>query len=165
MREPALGILGALVQLLDEQTSYGGTAVPVYTGVPKGAPDNYIVLEGFRFIEDLTKDYFGGPARLDIRIVTKMRKGAVSKLPMYSISQQVLQLVKDSKTRTFDLNEGLINLHTYVEDTREIEEYGNDGIVFSQLISLRVIYQENGDYLLWEAGSNLLWAAGSRIKI
>ena len=134
MREPALGILGALVQLLDEQTSYDGTAVPVYTGVPKSAPDNYIVLEGFRFIEDLTKDIFGGPARLDIRIVTKMRKGAVSKLPMYSISQQVLQLVKDSKTRTFDLNEGLINLHTYVEDTREIEEYGNDGIVFSQLI-------------------------------
>ena len=165
MREPALGILSALVQLLDGNISYNGSDVPVYTGVPKSAPSNYIVLEGFRFIEDLTKDYFGGPARLDIRIVTKQRKGGVSKLPMYAISQQVLQLVKDSKSTTFDLNEGLLNLHTYIEDTREIEEYGSDGVIFSQLISLRVIYQENGDYLLWEAGSNLLWASSSRIKI
>ena len=78
MKNPAVGVLSALIDLLDGNLSYQGQNVPVYTSVPANVGTKYVYISSFRFVEDLTKDYstqYGVVSKADL----KKKPGSVVK--------------------------------------------------------------------------------------
>jgi hypothetical protein len=170
MKNPAIGVLSALIELLDGNLSYQGANIPVFTSVPANAGEMYVYFDGLQFEEDLTKEDFGGILTLDMRVVTRMHKNMVSRLPAHTITGQALNLVKPNRTSRLTFNDGLLDLHALVRDTQEFDEYDGDEIIVSNLVTWRFIYQEvsapvSNDFLLAETGSFLLAGIGSKIKV
>lgn len=169
MKDPAIGVLAGLITALDGNIKHEGQNVPVFSSIPADAGNKYIYFDSFRFNEDLTKEDFGGEIRVDMQVVVRQPKGAVSRLPMHVITQEALGIIKPRRTSRIAFEGGVINLHTQVEDTRAFEEYDGDQVLTINIISLKFIYQEEQtpettDYLIAEVGEYLLAEIGSKIK-
>lgn len=90
-------ILQAFYNVLDANVTYGGNAVPVYTGLPKttsGTASDYIYIGEVTQVDWEGADNFGTEETLTIQIVCRDRGDVVSKKKLADISSQVMGLLK-----------------------------------------------------------------------
>lgn len=98
MKDPAGAVRSWLYGVLNTHVTYGGANVPVYSFVPKDAAKPYIYLaEQSSPAEDGTKDCYILKHNFTIEIYTSHTGNDASYIPVNTISDSVLQLIR---TRT-----------------------------------------------------------------
>jgi hypothetical protein len=144
MRHPALGIVKGVYSALNGNVTLGGETIPVYSTMPQGVEGYYIYISSLRNQEDYTKQNFGGTVRFDVKVISPTLEDSGSKLGMYDIATQVMEILRPTRAGNLALDDDLKNKLFYLEDSRELEDVTPTGKNYQVVLSMLCEYEQNG---------------------
>ena len=139
MKDSTTELYEAVYTMLNGNLIYNTVNYPVYTSVPKSADYNYVVLKDVTFLDDGTQDTYISDCTMLIDIVTGGFKNRGTKVPMNSISSQILQLLAG---QDISMSNFTISVHPHLANANEIEEMTEVSIIYRKLLRLRFTVQQ-----------------------
>lgn len=94
MRHTGTEIYSAFYDLLNGNVTYGGSTIPVYSGMPANKNEDYIYLEEMTQTDWEGHDRFGTEETFTIQIVCRDKGKVPSKIKVMNIASQVYNLIK-----------------------------------------------------------------------
>ena len=122
MRSPEQKIKEALYLTLNNNITYNGGVVPVYTVVPDSVGSHYIFIAEVNEENADLKDRFMTAGYFVVQIFTAFNTTAGSQLAMLSIANDVLNAIQPTVGAILDLSPNFKNTYLYRENSLGFSE-------------------------------------------
>ncbi len=136
----------AYYDTLNNLSMPAGGSIPFYDQVPAGATYPYIFTVDTTFVEQFTKDTFGGRATVTIQVAMKYPANYGGNSDIDDIVNQILPKIVGITKRQYPLASALLPNFTLISNVNEFtkneRQEGSDGVYFFRILRFSHIIQQ-----------------------
>ena len=122
MYDPTRSIIKAFIDTLEGSVKYDQAQYPVYSVVPKEAPNSYVLVDSVTMREDGTKDAFLTECTVLVRVITRYQ-GVGSKYKLGNLADKVMQIIQPNPSYTLAMSSKFSMVTLSLESSGDIIDF------------------------------------------